>query len=215
MLAHMLVPGLPESASGTVYQHQRHQLALTRLHQGEGLIAFVHCAEPAWEQREGIRVPDEDELTGEEILEGDELLVLANNRVGGLLPRQTNVGPEALLQASALVSGLHNPRARAGDDHEARLRDLAAELHRLLVFGPTRLRPGGAEHGDFAHVRVRRKELECETQFRSEEHTSELQSPMYLVCRLLLEKTKQTTSMPGREASFRPAVCRGRRWLDR
>src|SRR5437762_6971562 len=31
--------------------------------------------------------------------------------------------------------------------------------------------------------------------FRSEEHTSELQSPMYLVCRLLLEKKKkfQTT----------------------
>src|SRR5437764_11736544 len=29
---------------------------------------------------------------------------------------------------------------------------------------------------------------------RSEEHTSELQSPMYLVCRLLLEKKKQQTS---------------------
>src|SRR5436189_1673719 len=29
---------------------------------------------------------------------------------------------------------------------------------------------------------------------RSEEHTSELQSPMYLVCRLLLEKKKQTES---------------------
>src|SRR5437879_11435482 len=28
---------------------------------------------------------------------------------------------------------------------------------------------------------------------RSEEHTSELQSPMYLVCRLLLEKKKNTT----------------------
>src|SRR5437879_1106564 len=28
---------------------------------------------------------------------------------------------------------------------------------------------------------------------RSEEHTSELQSPMYLVCRLLLEKKKMTT----------------------
>src|SRR5437762_3782442 len=28
---------------------------------------------------------------------------------------------------------------------------------------------------------------------RSEEHTSELQSPMYLVCRLLLEKKKTTT----------------------
>src|SRR5437879_10345582 len=29
---------------------------------------------------------------------------------------------------------------------------------------------------------------------RSEEHTSELQSPMYLVCRLLLEKKKQSRS---------------------
>src|SRR5437879_9654723 len=28
---------------------------------------------------------------------------------------------------------------------------------------------------------------------RSEEHTSELQSPMYLVCRLLLEKKKKPT----------------------
>src|SRR5437762_7743853 len=28
--------------------------------------------------------------------------------------------------------------------------------------------------------------------YRSEEHTSELQSPMYLVCRLLLEKKKRT-----------------------
>src|SRR5437764_5703282 len=32
---------------------------------------------------------------------------------------------------------------------------------------------------------------ECE---RSEEHTSELQSPMYLVCRLLLEKKKKCSS---------------------
>src|SRR5437879_9145844 len=31
------------------------------------------------------------------------------------------------------------------------------------------------------------------TQVRSEEHTSELQSPMYLVCRLLLEKKKSET----------------------
>src|SRR5436189_3595612 len=30
---------------------------------------------------------------------------------------------------------------------------------------------------------------------RSEEHTSELQSPMYLVCRLLLEKKKNTQAI--------------------
>src|ERR1017187_8346328 len=34
--------------------------------------------------------------------------------------------------------------------------------------------------------------------FRSEEHTSELQSPMYLVCRLLLEKKKHDQwALPG------------------
>src|SRR5436189_4707649 len=32
----------------------------------------------------------------------------------------------------------------------------------------------------------------AERRGRSEEHTSELQSPMYLVCRLLLEKKKKT-----------------------
>ena len=34
------------------------------------------------------------------------------------------------------------------------------------------------------------------TEFRSEEHTSELQSPCNLVCRLLLEKKKKTQNIP-------------------
>src|SRR6267154_1719005 len=33
------------------------------------------------------------------------------------------------------------------------------------------------------------------TAIRSEEHTSELQSPVHLVCRLLLEKKKNTTNV--------------------
>src|SRR3712207_7138168 len=33
---------------------------------------------------------------------------------------------------------------------------------------------------------------------RSEEHTSELQSRQYLVCRLLLEKKKNTSKLPAR-----------------
>ena len=46
-------------------------------------------------------------------------------------------------------------------------------------------------------ITARRKQAEAERknkqlmdEARSEEHTSELQSPMYLVCRLLLEKKK-------------------------
>src|SRR5207248_6777558 len=37
--------------------------------------------------------------------------------------------------------------------------------------------------------------LECTPEFRSEEHTSELQSPYDLVCRLLLEKKKSKTKI--------------------
>src|ERR1017187_10776915 len=38
---------------------------------------------------------------------------------------------------------------------------------------------------------------------RSEEHTSELQSPMYLVCRLLLEKKKRAEILGGSGAGAR------------
>src|SRR2546425_4936369 len=37
---------------------------------------------------------------------------------------------------------------------------------------------------------------------RSEEHTSELQSLAYLVCRLLLEKKKNTTFLPCQQRAF-------------
>src|SRR3712207_1892283 len=41
----------------------------------------------------------------------------------------------------------------------------------------------------------RRVQVEWRREERSEEHTSELQSRQYLVCRLLLEKKKKTTSV--------------------
>src|SRR5437879_10822116 len=50
-----------------------------------------------------------------------------------------------------------------------------------LVSGPSDVQ--GAAHGSGGLRRVEED--------RSEEHTSELQSPMYLVCRLLLEKKKK------------------------
>src|SRR5437763_9422969 len=48
------------------------------------------------------------------------------------------------------------------------------------------------------YEKLSRAEMEERVQWalekaRSEEHTSELQSPMYLVCRLLLEKKKKQT----------------------
>src|SRR2546426_9290736 len=42
-----------------------------------------------------------------------------------------------------------------------------------------------------ADVRIRDQRLRDDVEHRSEEHTSELQSPCNLVCRLLLEKKKK------------------------
>src|SRR5687768_17927683 len=60
-----------------------------------------------------------------------------------------------------------------------------------LVFDVTRL--GDDAHGVAGRMRTRLA-VECSRclePFRSEEHTSELQSRLHLVCRLLLEKKKQ------------------------
>src|SRR5437763_12008851 len=46
----------------------------------------------------------------------------------------------------------------------------------------------------FRWAAPRRRRRNIVTHTRSEEHTSELQSPMYLVCRLLLEKKKNSTN---------------------
>src|ERR1017187_10786808 len=80
-------------------------------------------------------------------------------------------------------------------------------LHRemeLLAFGhrgfPVLVFPtsGGRfwEYEDRGMVNALRPKID-RGELRSEEHTSELQSPMYLVCRLLLEKKKATGRCPG------------------
>src|SRR6266487_3891572 len=62
----------------------------------------------------------------------------------------------------------------------------------------------GGELADLCHRGAERDrlfaaflaELDTSAAFRSEEHTSELQSPVHLVCRLLLEKKKRKQNKP-------------------
>src|SRR5437762_9178493 len=59
-------------------------------------------------------------------------------------------------------------------------------------------------------VEPRRKFIEENAKFRSEEHTSELQSPMYLVCRLLLEKKTYDIVCPRFAIHPQRALCSAR-----
>src|SRR5437763_7946341 len=71
-----------------------------------------------------------------------------------------------------------------------------------------RSRLGGEGHRRCPRPRRQSEDLQdasaqALSETRSEEHTSELQSPMYLVCRLLLEKKKRTNFTPHRTRKVR------------
>src|SRR5437879_10749198 len=115
-----------------------------------------------------------------------------------------NLGDAALDRVAGGVHLLEAGRARHAD----------GDVDEVVVAGAAHAHTLGAQHslelihccGD-ALLQARR---------RSEEHTSELQSPMYLVCRLLLEKKKTTasaqTSAPRPESATdqRPGSTTGR-----
>src|SRR3712207_8164186 len=93
-------------------------------------------------------------------------------------PRSTLFPYPTLFRSRAVVLALHPP-ARLRDDH-------GSGAH-----GPGGARRAGPGPGGRARRlgdRARRRTGDRE---RSEEHTSELQSRQYLVCRLLLEKKKK------------------------
>src|SRR5215210_9283018 len=71
-------------------------------------------------------------------------------------------------------------------------------LHDALPIG------GEVAHGILAERREPAAPRQGEPPRRSEEHTSELQSPMYLVCRLLLVKKQALQLRASRRAALEP-----------
>src|SRR5947209_15044297 len=61
----------------------------------------------------------------------------------------------------------------------------------------------GRAHHSHSCAASDRARLRRERSIRSEEHTSELQSRQYLVCRLLLEKKKHTIALINSVTEFR------------
>src|SRR3712207_7429289 len=91
-------------------------------------------------------------------------------------PPRSTLFPYTTLFRSHLFAGRVRRRDRAGDALEELFTDVAQQLHVEVALRAEVL----VEHG-LADA-------------RSEEHTSELQSRQYLVCRLLLEKKKNTST---------------------
>src|SRR6185436_10896322 len=154
MFAHMLVPRFPISAAWPIDQDQGHQLAFPRLHQRERFVTLIHRAEATRKQGNRIRMPNEDQLARKKILKRDELLILANNWVGALLPWQANVRPETFFRSGPLVTRLHDATSSACNDHETRLGNFPPELDPLLIFHPRRLRARGAEDRHLPNMRI-------------------------------------------------------------
>src|SRR5205085_5800346 len=96
------------------------------------------------------------------------------------------------------------PTRRSSDLHAKRLVEYPRlVVHVLRAFdGIGRIEPGiGQAVVEPVAKKVQRIDAEFDAAYaieRSEEHTSELQSQSNLVCRLLLEKTNQTTQPSGR-----------------
>src|SRR2546426_1619511 len=78
------------------------------------------------------------------------------------------------------------PRRRSTGNRAPTMRVFTGFAHRVYAYKRIGRTPE-IMTGDFPDVRLRSSPAEN----RSEEHTSELQSPCNLVCRLLLEKKKK------------------------
>src|SRR5207244_5508313 len=94
------------------------------------------------------------------------------------LPRSTLFPYTTLFRS---LRAAHALRAAVQDD-----------LAHLLALRHAAVRLGGL--GEWEDVVHQRPDALARHQERSEEHTSELQSPDHLVCRLLLEKKKKSTT---------------------
>src|SRR2546422_5771906 len=108
------------------------------------------------------------------------MLLAAGHHGIRVMPVQRSIDRRSVFEFMASNVSSEKPKS-------AVIREIAAEIRLarksggkiLVVAGPAMVHTGAGEH------------FEKMIEWRSEEHTSELQSRLHLVCRLLLEKKKQ------------------------
>jgi len=123
--------------------------------QGEHLEHLVERPEAAGHADEALRLLDQHQLAGEEVLHGDELVVAGDDLVRLGLERQPDAHADRLLATGALHAGLHDPRAGPGDHHPPLVGHGGREVPRLLVQRVLRQGPGRPEDRHLRHAFVR------------------------------------------------------------
>src|SRR3989454_12138917 len=108
-----------------------------------------------------------------------------------LPPRSTPFPSTALFRSPRRHHATRGARVRSGRQREGVLRGRGSARRKPRGYGDRR--PGAvAVHGPGTYASDHRPPgRPVSARARSEEHTSELQSPCNLVCRLLLEKKKK------------------------
>src|SRR5437762_5499453 len=109
--------------------------------------------------------------------------ILAVGEYGGVLPGNVDLVVEAIRDPAA---DLRRSRRARVQHHVERMVDVIASAALAQLPLEFLIAPGGTAHSSIS--RPSQATSTPRRASRSEEHTSELQSPMYLVCRLLLEK---------------------------
>ncbi|MNN02517.1 hypothetical protein D3C81_1151790 [compost metagenome] len=141
---------LPEFAVRRVEQHHWYQWAFAGLDQCQYFQRFIQGTEATRAQHEGIGFLDEEQLAGEEEVEGQQVARSVDGRIGMLLEGQGDVETEAVIPTGTFVGGSHDAAACASDDHQVRACQRGTEFpgHCIQrVFDGCACR---AEHRDFA-----------------------------------------------------------------
>src|SRR2546426_8946616 len=120
----------------------------------------------------------------------EHVLLLKDAQIGGGQIVHRGIGDDAV----RTLNGMLNPTItlRPGETQLWRIGNVGADLYYLLTLDGHRFYDVARDGHRLTHLVPKRQLLlEPGARERSEEHTSELQSPCNLVCRLLLEKKKK------------------------
>src|SRR5580765_8607245 len=105
VISKKLLPARPVGTVRQVHQNNRHEVRFAGLRQGDRLQQLVVGAEAAGEDDYRVGFLDEHELACEEEVKVHELRIVADERVGSLLRRQTNIHAETSFSPGAFMPG--------------------------------------------------------------------------------------------------------------